>query len=49
MKKKHIYKEIGLHAQNMISVIGSIVNIIEWDLYEHSMKTQIITLIIKIK
>lgn len=47
--KKHIFEETGLHAQNMITIIGSIVNIIKRDWYEHSMKTQIIILIIKNK
>ena len=42
-------REIGLYAQNMIIIMGLIVNKIERDLYEQSMKTQIITLITKNK
>ena len=26
--KRHVFKETGLHAQNIISILGSIVNII---------------------
>jgi hypothetical protein len=34
-------KEIGLHAQHMIIILGSIVNIIGEDLYDHLMSTRI--------
>jgi hypothetical protein len=30
-----VLKEIGLYAQNMIIILGSIMNIIGEDLYEH--------------
>ena len=39
---------IGLHAQNMITILGSIVNRIGWDLYDHSMSTRIVTSILNI-
>ena len=38
-------KEIGLNAQNVISILGSIVNMIGGDLYENLMNTRIFTLI----
>ena len=34
-------KEIGPHAQNVITILGSIVNIIGEDLYDHLMSTRI--------
>jgi hypothetical protein len=37
-------KEIGLHVQNMITILGSIVNSIGRDLYDHLMSTIIFTL-----
>ena len=33
--------EIGLHAQNMITIMDSTVNIIGWDRYDHLMYTGI--------
>ena len=38
-------KKIGVHAQNMITILVSIVNIIEEDLYDHLMSTRISLLI----
>ena len=38
-------KEIGLHAQNMLSILGSMVNMIGEDLYDHLMSTRIFILI----
>ena len=38
-------KEIGLCAQNVITILSSIVNIIEGDIYDHLMSTQIFALI----
>ena len=38
-------KEIGPHAQNMMTIPGSIVNIIGGDLYDHLMSTRIFILI----
>ena len=38
-------KEIGLHAQNMITILSLIVNIIGGDLRDHLMSTGISTLI----
>ena len=37
-------KEIGLHVQNMITILGSIVNYIGRDLYDHLMSMIIFTL-----
>ena len=37
-------KEIGPHAQNMLTILGSIVNIILGDLYDHLMSMRIFTL-----
>ena len=34
-------KEIGVHAQNIVFILGSIVNIIEGDLYDHLTCTRI--------
>ena len=43
--QKHVcFKEIGLRAQKMITILGSIVNIIESDLHDHFMSTRIFTL-----
>ena len=42
--KEHVFKEIGLCAQNMTTVLNSIVNIIGGDLYDHLMSTKIFTL-----
>ena len=39
--------EIGLRAQNMIPILGSIVNIIGGNLYDHLISTRILTLIVK--
>ena len=39
-----MFKEIGLCAQNMTTVLNSIVNIIGGDLYDHLMSTKIFTL-----
>ena len=40
-------KHIGLCAQNMITIVGSIINIngVEEDLYDHLMSTKIFPLI----
>ena len=38
-------KEIGMCAQNVITFLGSIVNIIEGDLYGHLMSTRVFTFI----
>ena len=35
--KRHVLKIIGLHAQNMLIILRSIVKIIEEDLYDHLM------------
>jgi hypothetical protein len=43
--KKMCLKEIGLCVQNMITALGSIVNIIGGDLYDHLMSTINFTLI----
>ena len=37
--------KIELHAQNMITILSSIINIIEEDLYDHLMHMEIVTLI----
>jgi hypothetical protein len=34
-RKDMCLEEIGLHAQNTIFILGSTINIIERDLYEH--------------
>ena len=36
--RRHVLNEIGLRAQNLLIVIGSIVNIIGGDLYDHLRK-----------
>ena len=38
-------KEVGLHAQDMLTVLGSIVNMIEADPYDHLMRRRICTFI----
>ena len=38
-------KDIELHAQNILTILGSIVNRIRGDLYDHLMSTGIFTLI----
>ena len=38
-------KEVGLQAQNTVTILGSIINIIWEDLYDHSMTTRIFALI----
>ena len=43
-KNMHL-KEIGLHAQNMLTILGSIVNVSGETLYDHLMSTRIFTLI----
>jgi hypothetical protein len=40
-----VFHKIGLHAQNMNTILGSIVNVIGVDLYDHLMSTRIFTLI----
>ena len=32
-------REIGLHAQNMLTILGSVVNMIGGGLYDHLMST----------
>ncbi len=36
--EKAILKEVGLHTQNVLTIVGSIVNLIEGDLYDHSIR-----------
>ena len=43
-QKERCVNEIGLHAQNMLIILGLIVNMIKGDPYNHLMNTQIITL-----
>ena len=38
-------KEIRLHAQNMLTILGLMVNMTRGDLYDHLMSTRIFTLI----
>ena len=38
-------KEIGLRAQDMLTILGSILNMIEADPYDHLMRRRIFTLI----
>ena len=40
-KRHDSLKEIGLCAQNMINILGSIVNIIRGDLYDNLVSTRI--------
>ena len=42
--KKTYLKETGLHAQNMITILGSINNIIGWT-YDHLMSMRMFTFI----
>ena len=44
-QKDMCLKGIGLRAQNMITIIGPIVNILGGDVCDHLMSTQIFTLI----
>ena len=40
-------KEIGQRAQDTITILGSIINIVTWEtLYDHLMSTRIFTLIL---
>jgi hypothetical protein len=43
-QKDMFLKEIGLRAQNTLTVLGSIVNIIGEDIYDHLMSMRIFTL-----
>jgi hypothetical protein len=45
-QKNTCLKEDGLHAQNTITIIGSIIHIMGGDLYDHSMCTIIFILIV---
>ena len=46
MHQKNIRsKEIGLCTHNMLIILGSIINIIRGDLYDHLVATRIFTLI----
>ena len=45
-KKDMCLKEIGLHAQNMITIVSLTINMIGGDLYDHLLSTKIFTLII---
>ena len=38
-------KEIGLSAKNLLTILGSMVNIIERNLYDHLIRKKIFTLI----
>jgi hypothetical protein len=42
--KNTCFKDIGVHAQILVSIIGSIVNLIEVDLYDHLIRKRIFTL-----
>ena len=39
-------KEVGLRAQNMVTILGSIVNMIGEDLYNHLIRMRMLTLTI---
>jgi len=39
--KRNVSKEIGLCVQDMITILGSIINIIKGDLYNQLMSTRI--------
>ena len=39
-------KEVGLRAQNMVTILGSIVNMIGEDLYDHLIRMRMLTLTI---
>ena len=43
-KKKMLLQETGLRAQNILTILGSIVNIIWRDLYYHLMSSRMFTL-----
>ena len=43
-KKKMPLQETGLRAQNILTILGSIVNIIWRDLYYHLMSSRMFTL-----
>ena len=45
-QKNMISKEIGLPAQNMLSILSSTINIIVEDLHDHFMSTRIFNLIL---
>ena len=40
-------EDIGLHVQNMLAILGSIMNIIGGDLYDHLINMRIFILEIK--
>ena len=44
-QKDMCLKEVGLHAQSMLIILGSIVNMIRGDLYDRLLSTRITTLI----
>ena len=48
-KKEMLLQEIGLRAQKMLNILGSIVNIIWRDLYYHLMSSRMFNLTQKTK
>ena len=42
--QKDVLRKIGLHAHNVLTVLDSIINIIEGHLYDHLMRERIFTL-----
>ena len=42
--QRHVLKEIGLHVQNLWTILNVVVNIITESLYDHSMRKRIFTL-----
>ena len=44
-QKDMCLEEIGLHAQKLITILNSTVNIIGWNLHGHLMSTRIFTLV----
>ena len=49
MPKRHVFEEIGPHAQNMQHISGSITNIIWEDLYDHSTNIRIFQKTVNLK
>ena len=45
-QKEMCYKQNGLRVQNLVTILGSIVNMIEGDQHDHLMSTRSFTLIV---
>lgn len=43
MKKRHVLTKIRLHAQSLLIILSSTMNIIGGDFYDHILRTTIVT------